>query len=414
MFKLLRIPYKITDLLYDLHDLFTSPQWNHFQSMVVSLLITPLKPTVTGRSTVLGFGPHRTKRNDFLSKYSHTLSQALRYYALILLYTIYQDGEPLYIIFDDSKASKRGKKMQATYRFFDHIRKQYGLGHHFVCCTLLYRGFIIPYAIELYRNQEYCTNKKFPFHKLTHIVEHMIGSMPDFGISRVYVIADTYYSSKDIVKACRNKHYHFVSFLKSNRRIRTNGHSTNVSTFVENTFHRLKKRHRKIHINGNSYRTLRRSCEIRGMGTVSVVFSQKQGRKGVLALFTTDESLSTRDILAIYSYRWSIEVLFKYAKQYTGLVAYQHRNEEAVRSHLQLSLIAYALLTHLFIDEQRAKGKHLTKKLISQFSFRESLGRLRAMVFADTIDCIEQLSHSHKKQTPEHIFKELKSHIIAA
>jgi hypothetical protein len=71
-------------------------------------------------------------------------------------------------------------------------------------------------------------------------------------------------------------------------------------------------------------------------------------------------------------------------------------------------------MIHLFIDEQRGKGKRLTKKLISQSSFRESLIRLRAIAFADTIDCIEQLSESHINQTADDIFKELKSHIIAA
>lgn len=183
------------------------------------------------------------------------------------------------------------------------------------------------------------------------------------------------------------------------------------------SFKSIKIKCRKIHLASNTYRTVRRTCEVNGNGTVPVVFSQKQGRKGILALFTTDSSLSTRGILAIYNRRWSIVptiVGIKYAKQYMGLVAYQHRNEEAVRSHLQLSLIAYALLTHLFINEQREKGKKLTKKLISQFSFRESLWRLRAMVSMDTIDCIEQITHSRNNQTPESIFKELKSNIIAA
>lgn len=86
-------------------------------------------------------------------------------------------------------------------------------------------------------------------------------------------------------------------------------------------------------------------------------------KKEFLHFFTTDESLSKRAILAIYSYCWSIEILFKYAKQSTGLVAYQYHNEEAVGLHLQFTLIAYALLTHLLIDEKRLKCKRLTKKL---------------------------------------------------
>lgn len=121
---------------------------------------------MTGRSNVLGFGPHRTKHNEFLSRYSSKLSQALQFYAMKLLASIYIPGEPLYIIFDDSKTAKRGKKMQAAYKFFDHIHKRYGFGHHFVCCTLLYRDFVIPCAIELYRDKEYCRKNNLNFRNL--------------------------------------------------------------------------------------------------------------------------------------------------------------------------------------------------------------------------------------------------------
>src|SRR5207249_3619458 len=270
----------------------------------------------------------------------------------------------------------------------DHTTDRFIWGHQFVCVTLQYRGIIIPYAVELYRSKADCKVRHLPFRKLTQIAEDILSSMPDFGVKRVYVLSDTYYASKQIIRAVRAKGFHFVSFLKSNRRLLINGRRSSVSKFLKRYFPKDRKRHVKL--GGAHYRTLRQDCSVPGIGDLPVVFSQKIGRRNILALFSTDSSLQTKDILAIYRKRWSIEVLFKQTKQYLGLTAYHHRDEKATRAHLQLVMIAYALLTHLFLTEQREKGKQLTKKLLATFSPRESQQRIRSLVAADTLDRIKE------------------------
>lgn len=212
MFKLLRIPEQLSLLLAELEMFFTLPQWVHFQTLLLSLLITPYKTTVAGRTRILAFGTHRTKHNEFLHLYDAILCKVLQFYALKLISLLHQAGEILYVILDDSKASKRGKHIQAAFRCFDHATGRYLWGHQFVCVTLVYREVVIPYAIELYRSKADCQNRNLPFRKLTQIAEDIIATMPDFPVRKVYVLADTYYASRQIIHTVRNKGFHFCQF----------------------------------------------------------------------------------------------------------------------------------------------------------------------------------------------------------
>lgn len=415
MFKLLRIPATISSLIGDLEMFFTLHQWVHFQTMLVSLLITPFKATVRGRSRVLAFGTHRTKHNEFLQHSEKLLGKALGFYAMKLSALIEHGQDALYIIIDDPKTAKRGKHIQAAFSLFDHATQRFLWGHQFVCVSLLYRGIAIPSAIELYRSQADCVKRHLPLRKLTQIAQELIATLPDFGIKRVYVLADTYYASKQIIRTVQDKGFQFVSFLKSNRRLTINGRSSSVCKFLKRSF--CKTRKRWLRLGKTRYATVQQECHLHGVGKVSVVFSQKKGRRTVLPLFTTDPTLSTKQIVTIYQKRWSIEVLFKQTKQYLGLTAYHHRDEHAVRAHLQLVMLAYALLTHLFLTEQRAQGKKFTTKLLAKFSPRETQQRIRALVAIDTLDCAKDrlptrwLPTQHYK---EQIIDQVKSYLLAA
>ena len=387
----MRIPKKINFLVAELEMFFTLSQWVHFQTMLVSLLATPFRATVSGRVRILGTGTHRTKHNEFLQKYDALLGKVLRFYALKLIAVLHKPKEPLYIILDDSKAAKRGKHVQAAFRYFDHVTQRYMWGHQFLCVCFVYRGLRIPYAIELYRAKEDCKKRNIPFRKITQMAEELIAAIPELDIPTIYVLSDTYYASKDIIKSARTKGFHFVSYLKSNRRFTVNGRKTKANRYIQRHFTKKKHKH-SITINGSRYRTCTTLAHLPGVGEVHIVFSQKKGHHKVLPIFSTDPMLTSKEIVTIYRIRWSIEVLFKETKQHLGLIAYHHRDEKAARTHLTLVFIAHALLTHLFITEQREKGKLLTKKLLDTFSVREQQERIRSMVSRDTLEYVKEQS----------------------
>ena len=140
-----------------------------------------------------------------------------------------------------------------------------------------------------------------------------------------------------------------------------------------------------------------------------VVFSKQRQHRTALVVFTTNTALPAKRILEFYQNRWDIEVFFKMSKQNLGLKAYQNRNLNAIESYLRLSLCAHNLLTHVFINDLREKGKKLTKKNIAHFSVTNMIDRVRLIASVDTIDCCIE-----KNQSKDKLSYELKNLLLAA
>lgn len=117
MFELQRITIKIEMILTDLQIFFSDCQWLHFQSILLPLLLTPYKATVTGMLKILSFGTYRSKYNEFLNNSSEILSKVLKFYAMLILAKIKKENEPVYFIIDDTSNKKRGKHIEAAFSF---------------------------------------------------------------------------------------------------------------------------------------------------------------------------------------------------------------------------------------------------------------------------------------------------------
>ncbi len=408
MFRLQRIPVKIEIILADLQIFFSDHQWLHFQSILLSLLLTPYKATVTGMIKILSFGTHRSKHNEFINNSSEILSKVLKFYAMLILTKIKKTNEPVYFIIDDTSNKKRGKHIEAAFSFLEHTAKQYIWGQQLVCAIIKHRDFVIPFAIELYVSKEKSKELKLEFQKKTNIALKMLEEFEADENQQIVVLADCYYACIQIMNYCRERDYSFVSVLKSNRVFISNKRKTTVRKYAKRNF-RTKKNKITIRIKENKYRTITRKVSLKTGGAVKVVFSKHQTHRTVLAVFTTNTALPAKRILEFYQNRWDIEVFFKMSKQNLGLKAYQNRNLNAIKSYVRLSLCAHNLLTHVFINDLREKGKRLTKKNIAHFSVTNMIDRVRKIASVDTIDyCIE------KNQSKKDLSYELKNLLLAA
>ncbi|HID31443.1 MAG TPA: hypothetical protein EYP19_15785 [Desulfobacterales bacterium] len=97
--------------------------------------------------------------------------------------------------------------------------------------------------------------------------------------------------------------------------------------------------------------------DVKGIGRLHLVLSRKRNKPGILGIVTDDPSLSASEIIEVYGQRWHIEVFFKDAKQLLGLGQYQNGTCHSAVTHLHLVCFAYALLTHVAIERDRAQGK---------------------------------------------------------
>jgi hypothetical protein len=89
---------------------------------------------------------------------------------------------------------------------------------------------------------------------------------------------------------------------------------------------------------------------------------------------------------------WSIELLVKDEKQNLGLGANRVLRYRAVVRHLHLVDCAYACLTHVGLEAQRAQGRKDAKNVLRLPPIRQLKQELRQMVWNEAIQSVESQS----------------------
>ena len=113
--------------------------------------------------------------------------------------------------------------------------------------------------------------------------------------------------------------------------------------------------------------------------------------------FSTDCSMSAKDVIDIYRSRFQIEFLFRDAKQFTGLYHCQARDKRALDFAFNLSLAAI----------------NVAKAFCRQYNLNLSIADLKllmhnAMMIERFLSMFGKLPNLHKNQgLKEHYFKEL-------
>jgi SRSO17 transposase len=410
MFKLKRLSKEIIIQIECLQMFFSDIQWLHFKSLLISLLLTPHKKTISGMAKVLDFGAHRSKRNAFVINHSAKIQKALNYYSMMILSLLKKPGEPVYLIIDDSSNKKTGKHIQAAFKIFDHITKRFVLGQQIVCSIIHYRGFNIPYDFDIYVPKEHCSKLGIRFRKKTEIALDQVKSFEADNDQKIFVVADSYYACQSIMNYCRDNNLYFVSSIRYNRVFYIKGHQTNASKYLKYSIKNFKHS-QKVTIGKKTFKAVSRKVDLKTGGAAKLVFTKHSAHCTAMVLVTTGTALPFNNIIEAYQKRWNIETFFKMSKQHLGFNSYQSRELSAINSSIALSMLSYNLLTHVFISELRAKRKSLTKKNISKFSISSMLSIVRYQVNINNIDyCIDHLSTKSKNK----IKNELKSLINIA
>ena len=411
MFKLKRLSKEIIIYVECLQIFFNDTQWLHFKSLLISLLLTPHKKTISGMSRILDFGAHRSNRNAFVINHSVKIHKALNFYSLMLLSLLKKPGEPVYFIVDDSSNKKTGKHIEATFNFFDHTSKRFAMGQQIVCSIIHYRGFNIPYDFDVYIPKEQCSKLGVIFRKKTEIALDQIKSFEADNDQETYVVADSYYAAQSIMNYCRSNKINFVSTVRYNRVFYIKGHRTNASNYLKYSIKNFKHS-QKVTAGKKTFKAVSRKVELKTGGAVKLVFTKHSAHCTAMVLVTTGTALPFNNIIEAYQKRWNIETFFKMSKQHLGFNSYQSRDLSAINSSIALSMLSYNLLTHVFISELRENRKSLTTKNISKFSISNMLSCVRYQVNINNIEyCIENLPTKSKNK----IKSELKSllHIAA-
>ncbi len=411
MFKIVRIPPKLKTFFVPLQNQFHFNHFEYFQTLVIAIAFSWGKRNITTLYRHLDSRnqPHRSRFNNFLNVGRCNYSAVLKLKASELIGMLNPvKGDTVEFILDDSKKQKRGKLMEAVGWIRDPLTGKSIRGHQFVTATICFKGHTIPFGIRIYIKKEDCRSLTCDFKKTTQLAAELISKfdLPDGVNARV--LFDSYYLCPVVVKACRKKGFRFVSVLKSNRNLFKNGRKLKTAKYSKTAFSNQKKKGFCIHkSNGNVKYTYVDAgwMDVGKIGKLHVIFSRKKADPKILALATDDPKLSACQMIRTYDDRWSIEVFFKDTKQLLGLGQYQNVSLGAAVTHLHLVCFAYALLTHIAIKREGAKGK---RKSVAHKSTAELQNELRRMAWDDLTGYLKQFSSG------DQIIKELGRLFIAA
>ena len=286
--------------------------------------------------------------------------------------------------------------MDAVGKLYHHATGKYGNGHTILKASLYYRGVTIPWGSWLYIKKQDTDKLKIPFATLTALAAQAIRSLPLPRSMPVTVLFDAYYLCATVVKAVENKGFSYIGVAKSNRRLCIDGRSHSLRNYGSNVLRRSKAWQKITGLRStHAYRVAQRIGTMKKLGEVKVVFSRRRGDVKNVALVTNDLSRSPRRVVADYLRRWSIEMLIKDEKQHLGLGAYRVLRYRAVVRHLHLVDCAYACLTHVGLEAQRAQGSK-KKEVLRLPSIRQLKTDLRQQVWNETVNDVVKVSHERK------------------
>jgi SRSO17 transposase len=396
MFRIIRVPVILDKFFCPLRSHFRWNHWLYFRLLVLAMAFVWGRRNVTNLYRYLDAQPHRTRFNNFFLVERWNPEAALRQKAQELLRALRPGkGDTIYVIIDDSKKAKRGKTMEAVAKMKDPVTDTYIRGHQYVCAILVCRDHVIPWGIRLYVKPEAAKALGLPFRKTTEMAAQLLREFQAPRGVKVMVLFDAYYLCHTVVKACREQGFHYASTLKSNRSLFKLGWKLKAGRYGQNL---LRRRRTETLVSVKPHGPARYRygdagwLDVSKLGKLHVVFSRKGRARKILGLVTDNPELSAAGLILAYERRWTIEQFVKDAKQLLGLGQYQNGSHRAAVIHLHLVCFAYALLTHLRMQQAGAQGQR-TREKAGGTSVATAQEALRALVWDDFVADLKERYH---------------------
>jgi len=352
-----------TDLRFILSwfsDGFSRPSFKIFSSFVISFIQLGRENHTSSMVKSLSFSfLHRS-----LSSFTRFLGQNIWATEEVLQIALEQffctlrirSRSVLFLIIDDTLVRKTGKKIPGCAWHKDHAQKMANVfGHQWVLSALLYQDFLLPLGAKLYhpKGTQGCGYFRTKIDLAKGILKKLRLPVP----CKLYVLADSWYWAKTLVKVCRTSGYHMISQLKCNSILWIQGEKTKMATLLTLT---SSYREVSLFVYGKT-KTLHIAKfigEVKDLGKVAVVVV-KEKRKKPVYLVCTNLHLPAIDVVKYYAKRWKIEQMIKDLKQRLGLGDYQVRTLAAIQRHVALVLLSYLVLVLLKVlqwlkDKKRA------------------------------------------------------------
>ncbi len=387
-----RLPPFVQGFFSPMRAMLHRPQFPHLWGLVLSVVVSLRAAKLVHLSAVVPGGGHRTRKGAFLSRSDWDAPALVDRAAMDLLAAMKPEaGEVAYLVLDDTRIPKRGKKMGYVSKIWDHKQQKFVRGHVALTAAVLFRGVVLPWRIELWKPKGHPGPRRY--RKLTDMAAAMVKAFdPPAGV-KVRVLFDAFYLCPQVARACQARGFTFFSVASRNRSFTTGegrrAKRRSIARLMPGLIRHRGKGVRMTRSRGKA--TALRIASVDGrlskVGRVRMVVSKRPRGpwKKCIAIVTNETGLRPRQVVAIYELRWNIEVLFKELRQDLGLGDYQMIAEEGILKHLHVCCLAHLLLTHQSLDGLGAQAKTANEQ-VELPPMSQRLQTLRTRVAKDRIE----------------------------
>jgi hypothetical protein len=336
----------------------SKPQQSHLWRIVLAIAVSQCGAKLSHLAkTVLG-GRHRTRLGGFLRDADWDAPEILRERVLdTLRWMRPRRGETIELLIDDTRVAKRGRRMAALQKIWDHAHQRFVRGHIWVVAAIRFRGVVLPWRIELWKPRKVAGPR---YRKTTEIAAEIIATFELPWRLKVRVLFDAFYLCPTVAKRCQNRGFAWFSVAARNRSFRADrGRRAKLGRLAPGW---LRHRARRVRMRRARGHATMRIASVDGhlsrIGRVRLVASKRpRDRWRNLVIFATNARMEPRQIVSVYERRWDIEVMFKELRSDLGLGDYQMLDERAIVRHLHLCALAHLLLTRHAMERVAAQAR---------------------------------------------------------
>ena len=355
---------------------FSKPQLSHFREYVSGLLTNEGRKTVAHINENSEDATDQSQLNRFLTDPKWDVPGLQNQYSEYAVKNVVENCQNyVFLIFDDTvKPVSVKNKMEGVEKYFDHAEKRYVWGHKFFTSAITNGdGLTMPFEIEMYRRRKEARRSCVPYRKITNVAKETVEkfALVDTGRKEKVALFDIFYACRKILKTCIKSAIRFVTKVKANKKFVFDGETTNIKKL-----YRSMPFTEEVTIKNSIYEYSQPIlAEWPDVGNVFLVRSRLKGHDEV-QYFVTDIESSGEEVLTLYSKRWEIESMHKDLKQNVGFGDYMVRKKEAIKTHILLSSIGYAILSKIrFVVVHSYLGK-VSEKIYCKIRKYFTIGKL--------------------------------------
>jgi SRSO17 transposase len=379
----------------------SKPQYGHLWTLVLGMIVNVRSSKLVHLSRVTPRSTHRTAHGSFLNHADADVPALLEQRTCAALAAMKpQAGETIYLILDDHRIAKRGRKMARISKIWEHKSQRFVRGHIVLFAAICFRGVVLPWRLTLQKPKGQPGPR---YRKLTDLAAQMIRAFaPPASGMKVRVLFDAFYLCPALTRACESKGYSYFSVAAKNRCFRATqarGRGRQIGLLAPGLLrHRGKNVRMKRSRGVAKLRIASLDGHLSRIGAVHMVLSKRPGERWrtTVAIVTSEAGLDARQIVSIYELRWNIEVLFKELEVDLGLGDYQVLSEEGILKHLHLCCLAHLVLTHHAMEGVGAQARKANKKVCLP-TMNQRLEKLRSEIRREQVQKLFRQGGSHER-----------------